>query len=578
MRSFAAILAVALSASAQEWPQWALNAQHGEHARVVGQSVTRNFANILYDSLINQELFASNDELLVHYQAPLIDGDDVFMMAKSGQFSRRSYATQTWGETKYSWQNGTLTRVWQFDTDWKAPGNSNDFFEPVFHPALANGALYVPAAGGSVFKVSKATGSAVRINPFPTLDPDTYITSPLTVDLSGNVLYNVVQLSDASQDFYDHDVVNAWLVRIASNDTAQIARYSTLAASAPQATDLCMTQFSTEPLPWPPSNTAVPPSRPCGSQRPGMNISPAIAADGTIYVVTRAHFNSRWAYLIAIDSTLRQKWIASLRDRLTDGCGVPPSQGGSLPPNGTDGGCRTGAPLGVDPATNTPGAGRVSDDGSSTPVIAPDGSIFYGAYTRYNYSQGHLMHFSATGTYLGAYRSGWDITPAIYEHNGTYSVITKDNHYGGVGSYCEEPAICGLDRNATNPSYAEGYFITQLNSEMKVEWSFQNANTASCSRQNDGSVTCISNRPDGFEWCVNAFVVDANGTVYANSEDGWLYAIAQGGRLKNRVFQQLSLGAAYTPASMDASGRVYSQNAGHLFVAGGSDRHRGVRH
>ena len=93
-----------------------------------------------------------------------------------------------------------------------------------------------------------------------------------------------------------------------------------------------------------------------------------------------------------------------------------------LPVNGQPGGCRVGARNGVDPAENKPGAGRVLDDASSTPTIAPDGSILYGAYSRYNYAQGHLMRFSANGDYLGAFGFGWDTTPAIYQHDGTYSI------------------------------------------------------------------------------------------------------------------------------------------------------------
>jgi hypothetical protein len=34
------------------------------------------------------------------------------------------------------------------------------------------------------------------------------------------------------------------------------------------------------------------------------------------------------------------------------------------------------------------------------------------------------------------------------------------------------------------------------------------------------------------------------------------------------IFQQLAIGAAYTPASLDSSGRIYSQNDGHLFIVG----------
>ncbi|MBZ5522582.1 MAG: hypothetical protein LAP21_10125 [Acidobacteriia bacterium] len=67
---------------------------------------------------------------------------------------------------------------------------------------------------------------------------------------------------------------------------------------------------------------------------------------------------------------------------------------------------------------------------------------------------------------------------------------------------------------------------------------------------------------------MNAPVVDANGTVYANSEDGNLYAISQGGAHVTLIFQQLAVGAAYTPVSIGGDGRIYSQNDGHLFVVG----------
>jgi hypothetical protein len=89
-----------------------------------------------------------------------------------------------------------------------------------------------------------------------------------------------------------------------------------------------------------------------------------------------------------------------------------------------------------------------------------------------------------------------------------------------------------------------------------------------------------SDHPNGFEWCINAFSIDANGTLYANSEDGWLFKIEQGGIVNTapgcgvttfacggKIFQQLQIGAAYTPTSIDGAGRIYSQNAGHLFVA-----------
>src|SRR5882724_10997886 len=452
-------LLVAVPLFSQEWPQWALNAQHTGQVSVVGQALNRNIVNLVYDPLVPDEMTAQGGDLLAHYQSPLVDGNDVYMMYKAGNYQNSNYATQKWGETKYTWQSGTLATVWQFATDWNPPGSAADFWEPVFHPALANNFLYVPGVGGSIFKVNKSTGLSVkRINPFPTDEGGTrnniYTASPITVDGAGNLYYNAMQFHDAT-NIYHNDVIDSWLVKVDSSDNISTVSYSVLAAGAPLGTELCLNAFSANADgtinngPWPPSPTATPGSVPCGTQRPGINIAPAVAADGTIYTVTRAHLISRWAYLIAVNPNFTQKWIRSLRNRFNDGCGVSVSAGGTLPPNGSPGGCRAGANFGVDPATNGPGGGRVLDDSSSTPVIAADGSILYGSYTRYNYAQGHLMHFAANGTYLGAYKFGWDVTPGI---RGS-SIVTKDNHYGMTGSYCNDPAFCPDDNSDRGTRY-----------------------------------------------------------------------------------------------------------------------------
>lgn len=80
-------------------------------------------------------------------------------------------------------------------------------------------------------------------------------------------------------------------------------------------------------------------------------------------------------------------------------------------------------------------------------------------------------------------------------------------------------------------------------------------------------MTCQDDHPFGFEWCVNASVIDGNGVLYVNSEDGNLFPINPDGTLKQEIFQQLASGAAYTPTSIGSDGRIYSQNAGHLLVA-----------
>jgi hypothetical protein len=593
-----ALLTVACESSAPgtgpAWPEWGQSAQHAGTLAVAGQALHTIYLDYTYDPFVATEVADTSGALPVHYMTPLTEGDAVTMETKGGSYSMDTYSTQTWGIVRFNWVDGTLRQQWQVSSDWKAVGGSADFWEPVFHGALANGYLYVPGAKGTILKLDERSGAMVsRIAPDASWDDNTYTVSPITVDGSGNLYFTVLLLpppgpgvsrppdevagSNGPGDgwmtpmpsvFYGSDARDSFLVKVDPHDSTTLVSVSRLVPDAPKSADPCATTFSDADLPWPPSATAVPPAAACGTQRVAVNAAPAVAPDGTIYVVTRAHFNSRYAYLVAVNPDLTPRWAASLRDRFDDGCGVPHSLGGQLEPNGAPGGCAAGAPYGVDPATNRAGAGRVLDDSSASPAVAPDRSVIYGAYTSYNYSQGHLMHFDGAGAYLGAYPFGWDTTPAIYAHDGTYSLVTKDNHYGDMGSYCSNETDCPSDRNASAPDYPEEYFITQLSPSLKIEWQHKATNQQSCTRAASGEISCVTDHPFSFEWCVNAPAIDASGTVYVNSEDGWLYAIAQGGAVKDKILQQEPVGGAYTPASLGSDGKVYSQNSGQLFVIG----------
>ncbi|MCA1582134.1 MAG: hypothetical protein LC796_12255 [Acidobacteria bacterium] len=553
-----------------DWPQWGRDARHGAAASVAAQPLAAILADFVYDPFVRQSTAESGGSLLAHYPVPLLDGPDVYMGAKTGTYvscsppgSRQpapcgpaAWDRQIWNVQKLRWTGTSLAPVWRFETDWKpepdAGSGPSGFFgwEPVFHPVLAGGFVYAPGRGGSIFRVEKATGNAVRISPFGGLDDSIFVAGGLAADAAGNVYYNAIQLDLARP--WGSDARGGWLVQVRTDGTFRMATFASLVPGAPGASDACEGTF-TGALPYPPSATAVPPTFPCGSQRPGINVVPAIAADGTVYTVSRAHFSQRRAYLVAADSSLSPRWSASLRDRLMDGCGV------LLPPDGTPGGCRSGSIRGVDPLTNGPPAGGVIDLATSSPVALPDGGVLYGAYTNYNYSRGHLFHFDAQGGFVGAYDFGWDITPAVRTHDQTYSILLKDNHYE-TGSYCGDPNFC--------PTEAGRYDIVSLTPAMTPEWTFRNTNTESCVRQSDGSISCVSDHPDSFEWCVNQPAVDAGGVVYANSEDGFLYAIGPDGALRQKIFLNSALGAAYTPLSIAADGLVYTQNNGHLFAVG----------
>lgn len=530
------------------WPQLGHDATHNGTTTADAQPLATILADFIYDPFVNSE---RNDEgdLENHFAVPLIDGNEIYMATKSGTFAPRPrWETQTWNVTKLELRGGRTITHWTTPTDWKpvpgdATGAAGPILEPLFQPLLANGFLYVPGAGGSVLKVRRDDGIvARRLKPFgDAIDPTIFVSGPLVVDADGNIVYNALQLEARLP--WNSDVRGAWLIRIAADGTSTKVPYQSIVLNAPSATDDCMTAFSNAELPWPPSPDAIPPFARCGAQRPGVNVAPAIAADGTIYTVSRAHLNSRWSYMVALNHDLTPKWTASLRDRFDDGCNV-------LLSNGTPGGCREGAHTGVDPSDNTRGAGRVIDDSSSSPVVAPDGSVVYGAFTRYNYVQGHLMHLSPTGQYLGSYSFGWDITPAIRAHDGTYSIVTKENLYDERGSYCDNREFC--------PNREEedgGYFMTQLDASLRPEWKF----------------------PSDDEWCVSAPAIDGSGVVHANSEDGFVYAISPYGSLRAQFFLQPNAGGAYTPLAIDADGRVYAQNGGHLFVVGGG-RRRSARH
>jgi hypothetical protein len=489
------------------WAQWGANPQHTGAVNVAAQGVVHKLADITYDPFVEQEkaenttLFGGEAVLTVHEQAPLTDGNDVYMEKKFGSYTScnpvgawtggapcgpNAWNSMNWCEARFSWVGGALTQQWGFASDWKPEPNGSyngvpGFFsaglinwEPVFQPALANGFIYVPGAGGTLWKVDKNTGAAVsHLNPFAGLSgvvaTNTYVSGPLTADSSGNIFFNVIQFADPDTgNIWQNDIVNAWLVKIAPDDAASVVTYSSLMGATAS-----------------------------GSQRPGINVAPAIAADGTLYTSSRGHLSAIASYLISVNTqTMSANWVTTL---------------------------------------SSGGAGTIVDEASSSPTALPDGSVAYGVLIDQNFGSGRTLHFDVGGKFLNSYGFGWDETPAVWAHDGTYSLVLKDNTLSGL-------------------------FMTQLDADLNIEWRFQNT-------------TIDDQHPNGYEWCVNMAAIDTSGNVFANSEDGSLYAIQQGhtgvfSTPLGKTFLDVSLGAAYTPLSIGLDGRIYTQNNGHLIVVG----------
>jgi len=581
------------------WQQWGANPQHsGMLANVAGQSLTSKLADIVYDPFVDQEKaenapqFNGEAVLTVHEQAPLTDGNDVYMAMKTGTYSScnpvgnwvngaacgpNTWNSMIWNEARFTWINGALTQIWEWPSDWKPEPNATNLpqgqpglggWEPVFHAVDANGFIYTPGAQGAIWKLNKADGSvASHITPSfsgANVTPaNTFVSGPLTADAQGNLYYNVIALNPSNgspwnQNAVSGDVAGAWLVKVTSTDTPSMASYATLLSNAPLGSSMnCPTTFGNlSPVPaypWPPSPGTPTPvfQAPCGSQRPGVNIAPVVGADGTIYTASVAHFDSLVSYVVAVNPDLTPKWQASLQV-LNDGCGVLVPYGPTT--SVTSNYCTLGATMGVDPTTNAPGTGYIVDQASSSPTVLPDGSVLFAALSDYDYGRGHLFKFDSTGKFVAAYHWGWDTTPAVYPHGGTYSIILKDNGHAG-GNYCSNPVPLCAPPPGPGPQT-----ITQVNANMQIEWQFQNT-------------TFDANHPDGYEWCSNMPAVDMNGNVYVNSEDGNIYELPQGNTgvftiPTGKLFLNLAIGAAYTPLSIGGDGKLYTQNNGHLFAVG----------
>src|SRR5262249_54040823 len=245
---------ISLSATAlgQGWPQWGQNPQHSGFISVLGQSPNRKLANLIYDPFVAQEQAENFGEPLAHYQAPLTDGQDVFMEFISGKYvscdppgsytpfpcGNDNWFNQVWNEKRLHWEGGQLVEKWSFTSDWKPePDATGGLFgwQPVFHGVLTDDAVWVPGAGGTVFKLNRGAGKVMgRFNPFGnTIATNIFVSSPLAADEAGNVYYNVLKLNITNDPNTNDpwaigpnfdgnnvtDIPDAWLVKISNDGT-----------------------------------------------------------------------------------------------------------------------------------------------------------------------------------------------------------------------------------------------------------------------------------------------------------------------------------------------------------------------
>ena len=211
-----------------------------------------------------------------------------------------------------------------------------------------------------------------------------------------------------------------------------------------------------------------------------------------------------------------------------------------------------------------PGRGNalITDDGSGTPTIGPDGDVYFGvleANLGSNHYRGFLLHYSsdlATTKLASAF--GWDDTASIvpassvpsYSGTSTYLLLTKYNNYvDGGGDGVNKVAIVDPNNSMTDPISGATVMATVITAT---------GPTPDPSHPIPGAVR---------EWCINSAAIDpVQKCALVNNEDGHLYRWDFTTNTLSPAFPMASAtGEAYTPTVMGPDGAVYAINNATLF-------------
>jgi hypothetical protein len=209
----------------------------------------------------------------------------------------------------------------------------------------------------------------------------------------------------------------------------------------------------------------------------------------------------------------------------------------------------------------------VSDDATSTPLVGPDGDVFYGVLENpigLNHYRGWLLHFDRTLVQVkttGAF--GWDDSASLvpsslvpsYHGTSLYLVLTKYNNYAEAGGdgvnkvAILDPNVTELDPVSGAAVMKEVITVTGPTPDLELRPTFPNAVR---------------------EWCINSAAIDPfTNSAFINNEDGVLY---QWDFTLNTLAQSIVLtpgiGEAYTPTLIGVDGTVYAINNATLFAVG----------
>jgi hypothetical protein len=395
--------------------------------------------------------------------------------------------------------NGGL--IWSAATDYQLPPHN---WVPSYNLALTAGnRLYLPGAGGKLLVKDDADASSGALRTVVFYGAAAYSAAPASFD-AGVFINTPLTLDAQGNVFFGFTVTGANAAGLVSGiarvDANGNGSWISAAFVAGDAT----------------------------IDKVAMNSAPALSADGkTLYVaVNTVPAAGQGGYLLALDATtLTLKRKALL----------------------------------LDPAFATPA--RISDDGTASPTVGPDGDVFFGVlestFGTHN-ARGWLLHFDATlATQFVPGGFGWDDTASIvpasmvpsYTGGSSYLLMTKYNDYAGIGTGQGANRLALIDPHATQIDSISGLTI------MKEVFTILGPTFESGT---SGPVR---------EWCINTAAVDPlTKSILVNSEDGYLYRWdVSTNRLTQRIQLTSGIGESYTPTAIGADGAVYAVNNAVLF-------------
>lgn len=501
---FGAFALLGAASARAGWETFAGNPQHTSLSPVASQPLQFIRWSMPID------LAPPSGSILIHYGSPLVTpGNTVIVPIRIG-------GTDGYRVEARRARDGSV--LWSADTEYILPPHN---WTPSYSPTLtASNRLYFAGAGGTVYfrdAVDTVGPAAIGQVAFYGLsnylaaansfNATVFIDSPITADASGTIYFGFRTSSSAPLG------LQSGIARIDADGNG-----SWVSAVAASGGD--------------PNITRVP-----------HQAAPALSNDEhTLYVVVASNGTSTNHYLVGLDPT-------------------------SLALKESSPGVKMRVAL-KDPRDGAVNDANVIDDSSASPMVGPDGDVYYGVVGNPFTARGWMLHFSADLTQTktpGGF--GWDSTASIvptsavpsYSGASAYLIFTKYNNYAGIDGGDGVNKMAVLDPNDTMVEpHASSHGLLVMKEILTI-----------------AGVTpdpeFLGQFPNAVrEWCINSAAVDPfTKSVLANSEDGKLY---RWDLTTNSFAPPITLspgiGEAYTPTVIGPDGTVYAINWAILNAVG----------